>query len=77
MSRLHRSLYQIEARYPDRIAIEPPWPVTHDDASILAPQLGEHGARSAILRRVPGTRAAWESRAPFEASDPPIWGEQP
>jgi len=77
MSRLHRSLWQVEARYPDRIAIEPPWPVTHDDASILAPMLGEHGASSAILRRVPGTRAAWEYVAPWEASDKPEWGEQP
>jgi hypothetical protein len=76
MSRLHRSLWHVEAHYPSRIVIEPQWPVTHDDASTLAPLLGEEGARSAILRRVGGTRAAWEFIAPFEASDPPQWGEQ-
>ena len=37
--------------------------------------LGEEGAVSAILRRIPKTRAAWESRACFEASDPPRWGD--
>jgi hypothetical protein len=73
--RLVRSLWQVLATYPDRLAIEPPFPVTHDDASVLAPVLGEEGAVSAILRRVPGTRAAWEMRAPYEASDKPEWGK--
>jgi hypothetical protein len=33
------------------------------------------GSVRAILRPIPGTRARWESRACFEASDPPRWGQ--
>ena len=43
--------------------------------NLLALILGEEGVVGAILRPVPGTRASWEFRAPFEASDPPRWGE--
>ena len=51
-------------------------PVEYDNAATEAPQLGEAGiVARAILRRLPGTRAPWESRAPFEASDAPVWGE--
>lgn len=73
MSRLWRGLWHVEARYPDRLAVEPKYPVVYDAAARLAPVLGEEGAGSAILRRVPGTRARWEYLAPWEASDAPDW----
>jgi hypothetical protein len=73
MSRLHRSLWHVEATFEGRIAIEPPYPIEYDMAAILAPMMGEDGAKRAVLRRVPGTRAPWEFRAAFEASDPPDW----
>jgi len=74
--RLVRGLWQVEATWPDRLTMEPRVPLDYDLAAILAPMLGEDGALRAILRRVPGTRAVWESRAPFEASDNPRWGEE-
>lgn len=73
MSRLHRGLWFVEARMADGS-----WFVTqpagYDIAALTAPMLGEDGAVSAILRRIPASRAPWETRAPFEASDRPIWG---
>ena len=69
-----RGLWIIEARSADGS-----WfvtqPAEYDQAAVEAPMLGEEGAVSAILRRIPKTRAAWESRACFEASDPQKWGE--
>ena len=75
MSRLHRGLWHVEARYADRLALEPALPIPYDQAAILAPMLGESGALSAVLRRVPGTRARWEYVARYEASDRPQWGD--
>jgi len=49
-------------------------PEEYDQAAILAPMLGEEGVVRAILRPIPGTRARWESRACWEASDRPVWG---
>jgi len=73
MSRLHRGIWFVEARTADGS-----WfltrPVEYDQAAIEAPQLGEHGAVSATLRRIPASRAPWEARACYEASDPPRWG---
>jgi hypothetical protein len=40
-------------------------------AALLA--AGGLGMLLAVLRRVPDTRAKWEFRAPYEASDPPRW----
>ena len=73
MSRLHRGLWYCEARMADGS-----WfvtqPAVYDIAAITAPMLGEVGAVSAILRRIPASRAPWEARACYEASDPPRWG---
>ena len=74
--RLHRGLWHVEARYPDRLAIEPPHPLPYDMAAVLAGIVGAAGGVRVILRRVDGTRARWEWLAPFEASDPPRWGEE-
>ena len=75
MSRLVRGLWHVEARFHDRLVVVPPYPVPYDQAAVLAPLMGEEGAISAILRRLPGSRARWEFAAPFEATDPPKWGE--
>jgi hypothetical protein len=76
MSRLYRGLWQIEVRRGDVLDFEPHGlSVPYDDAARLAPDLAEEGVERAILRMVPGTRARWEYVAPFEASDPPVWGE--
>lgn len=75
MSRLVRGLWHVEAKYPDRLVMDPPFPLDYDLAAVLAPMHGQDGAISAVLRRVPGTRARWEYQAPFEASDNPKWGE--
>jgi hypothetical protein len=74
MSRLTRGLWFVEARFADG-GVMLSQPAEYDQAAILAPMLGEEGVVRAILRPVPGTRAPWEFRAPFEASDPPRWGE--
>ena len=77
MSRLVRGLWQVEVFFGDHRGFEPAgYAVTHDDAQVLALTPLDN-ARRAVLRRVPGTRAPWESRAPFEASDPPNWEVQP
>jgi hypothetical protein len=76
VSRLTRGLWYVEALHDDGSA-ETTQPVPYDMAAILAPMLGEAGALRAILRRVPGTRAPWEYRAPWEATDPPMWGMEP
>ncbi len=72
--RLVRGLWSIDARFADGGAMTTA-PMEYDQAAILAPMLGEEGVVRAILRPIPGTRAPWEYRAPFEASDPPRWGE--
>jgi hypothetical protein len=77
MGRLVRGLWHVEATFPGRIAMEPPYPVEYDHAAVLAPMIGEDGATRAILRRLPGSRARWEYLAPWEASDLPQWGETP
>ena len=77
MSRLYRGMWQVLARYPDRYELHPPAvALTHEAASMLAPMIGEQGALGAILIKVPGSRASWERRALFEASDPPRWGDE-
>jgi hypothetical protein len=77
VSRLHRGLWHVELTYDDRIAILPPYPVDYDVAAVwLAVCADDPGIRSAILRRVPGTRSPWEFRAPYEASDKPSWGDE-
>ena len=76
MSRLYRGLWQVEARFGDHLRMEPfTAALTYEDAERLAPTLGEEGALSVILRRVPYSRARWEYAAPFEATDNPSWGE--
>ena len=73
-SRLYRGRWQVEAHFADHDALEPrDLSLTYEDAARLIPALGEEGAKSAILHRVRDTRAPWESRACFEASDPPVW----
>ena len=74
MSRLYSGLWYVVGTFPDGTAFVTQ-PVEYDQAAVEAPMLGEEGAVSAILRRIPKTRAAWESRACFEASDPPRWGD--
>ena len=73
--RLVRGKWFVEARMPDGSYFLTQ-PGDYDQAAIDAPQLGELGAASAILRRVPASRAAWEYRAPWEASDNPRWGDE-
>jgi hypothetical protein len=70
--RLIRGLWFVEARTPDG-SVFLTQPAEYDQAAVEAPQLGEEGVARAILRRVPDTRAKWEFRAPYEASDPPRW----
>ena len=70
--RLVRGKWFVEARMPDGSYFLSQ-PVEYDQAATEAPQLGEQGAASAILRRVPLSRARWEYLAPFEASDRPEW----
>jgi hypothetical protein len=76
MSRLVRGLWHVEVRYPDRLAIEPPYPVPYDQAVEWAAVIAGSGPSSAILRRVPDTRARWEYLAPYEATDRPRWGDE-
>jgi hypothetical protein len=76
MGRLTRGLWYVEVLYADGSA-ETTQPVPYDIAALTAPLLGEGGALRAILRRVPGTHAPWEFRAPWEATDPPTWGMEP
>ncbi|HEY4895220.1 MAG TPA: hypothetical protein VII01_03945 [Solirubrobacteraceae bacterium] len=71
--RLVRGLWLVQATTADGSTFVSQ-PAEYDVAAVLAPLLGEEGVRRAILRPVPGTRARWESRACFEASDPPVWG---
>ena len=74
MGRLHRGLWQVLARFEDHYEVAPrEFALPYDDAARLAPVLGEEGAKSAVLIRVPGTRARWEYVAPYEASDKPQW----
>ena len=70
MSRLHRGLWYCVALHADGRA-ETTQPTTYDQAAVTAPLLN---AERVILRSVPRSRAPWESRAPYEASDPPVWG---
>jgi hypothetical protein len=77
VSRLYRGLWHIELDYGDRLAIEPPYPVEYEVAAVWAGLAADDpGIRSAILRRVPGTRSTWEYQAPYEATDKPKWGEE-
>ena len=71
--RLVRGLWSIDARFADGGAMTTA-PMEYDVAAILAAMLGEEGVVRCILRRVPDTRAPWEYRACFEASDAPRWG---
>ena len=69
-----RGLWTVHARFADGGGMLTQ-PEEYDVAAIIAPQLGETGRIvSATLLRLPNTRAAWETRAPWEASDPPVWG---
>ena len=72
MGRLYRGLYRVEVTRS-----EPGFDLTHEDAERLALELVEDPlvVRARVVR-VPGTRAPWEYRAPYEASDPPKWGEE-
>ena len=72
MSRLVRGLWYCVALHADGTA-ETTQPTTYDQAAVTAPLLN---AERVILRSVPRSRAPWESRAPYEASDPPKWGEE-
>ncbi len=75
MGRLHRGLWTVHARFADGGGMLTQ-PEEYDVAAIIAAQLGETGeVIRATLIRLPNTRAPWEYRAPFEASDPPRWGE--
>ena len=77
MSRLWRGLWRVEVRRGEEIIVEPRhFALPYDDAAKLAPTLGEEGWLRAHLRRDPGSRAAWETVACFEASDPPRWGDE-
>jgi hypothetical protein len=71
MSRLIRGLWYCEALMPDGSALTTQ-PVGYDQVAV---EIGLLGASRAILRRVPRSRARWEFLAPYEASDPPVWGE--
>jgi hypothetical protein len=70
--RLIRGLWYCEARFADG-GVMLTQPAEYDIAAVEAPQLGELGIARAILRRVPDTRARWETRAPYEATDKPHW----
>lgn len=73
--RLVRGLWTVHARFAGGGGMLTQ-PEEYDVAAIIAAQLGETGeVVRATLLRLPGTHARWESRAPFEASDPPRWGE--
>ena len=72
MSRLVRGLWYCVALHADGRA-ETTQPTTYDQAAIEAPLIG---AKIVLLRKVPHSRAPWESRAPYEASDPPKWGDE-
>jgi hypothetical protein len=72
MSRLHRGLWYCVALHADGTA-ETTQPTTYDQAAVTAPLLN---AERVILRRVPHSRAPWEYVAPYEASDPPRWGDE-
>ena len=71
--RLVRGLWYCEARLSDGSKFYT-LPVSYDQAAAEAPMLGEDGVPRVILRRTPDSRAAWEFRANWEASDPPRWG---
>ena len=70
--RLVRGLWSIDARFADGGAMTTA-PMEYEVAAILVSMLGEEGVVRAILRRIPDTRARWEARAPYEASDKPVW----
>jgi hypothetical protein len=70
MGRLYRGLYRVEVTRS-----EPGFDVTYEDAERLLHQVTQEGAIRARIVRVPGTRAPWEYKAPYEASDPPQWGK--
>lgn len=72
MSRLYRGLWFVEARHRDG-SIELTQPTDYETAAVTASLLDD--VRSAILRRVHASRAPWEYRACFEASDNPRWGD--
>ena len=73
MSRLYRGLWFVEARHRDG-SVSVTQPAEYEVAEVTAPLLDD--VRSAILRRVPASRAPWERKACFEASDPPRWGDE-
>ncbi len=73
--RLIRGLWTVNARFADGGGMLTQ-PEEYDIAAIIAAQLGETGeVVRATLLRLPDTRARWETRACFEASDPPRWGD--
>jgi len=76
MSRLYRGLWQVYTTNNGISAIHPGVPIDYHDAEILCMQLAEDGAHTARLIKAPLSRAPWEFKAPFEASDKPRWGEE-
>ena len=68
--RLVRGLWYCVALHADGTA-ETTQPVEYDQAAVEATLLN---AQRVILRLVPRSRARWEYTAPWEASDPPVWG---
>jgi len=71
MGRLYRGLWYCEGVFADGSAITTQ-PVPYDQAAVEAPMLGASGVYLKLAHR---SRAAWEFLANYEASDPPVWGQ--
>ena len=74
MSRLHRGLWQVCTVEANPLRPEPVRefpPLDHETAEVAMTLLTP--PYRAVLIRLPGTVAAWESRAALRASDPPPW----